>query len=119
MKEFVLGLVEKEGFIHFVKGNFGFVNLFSPKRLSVLILKLNVHFHAESLSDGNESVSFMFFVFLFLEGSGFDHFGEEMNIIVKAKLLNFRQVFKLHSMMRFFVAFFGFRCGSSLLKRRG
>ena len=92
MKEFVLGLVEKECFIHFVEGYFGFVNLFSSERLSVLILELDVHFHAEGLSDGNKSVSFMFFVFLFLEGSGFDHFGEEMNIIIKAKLLNFSYI---------------------------
>lgn len=43
---FFLSLVQKESFVHLVEGNFGLVDLFSSQRFDILVLKLDVHFHA-------------------------------------------------------------------------
>jgi hypothetical protein len=117
MKKFFLSLVKEESFVHFIESDFGLVDLLSSERVSVLVWELEVHFETECFTNGNESVSFVPFVLLFLEGSGLDHFGDELDIIVEVELSDFWQAFELHLGLGFFEAFFGFRSGSSLLKR--
>jgi hypothetical protein len=117
MKKFFLSLVKKESFVHFIESDFGLVGLLSSERVSVLVWELEVHFEAEGFSHWNESVSFVPFVLLFLKGSGLDHFGDELDIVVKVELSDFWQAFELHLGLGFFEAFFGFWCGSSLMKR--
>jgi hypothetical protein len=119
MEELFLSLVKKECLVHFIESDFGLIDLLSSERVSILVGELEVHFEAEGFSDGNESIGFVLFVFLFLKGSGLDHFRDELDIVIEVELADFRQAVELHLGLGFFKAFFGFRRRGSLLKGAG